>query len=117
MEKTSTTNRNKNNMMVDIELAEPKDEFTTISTEQQQQHKKKKQCTTIKVLKQFAFLLCLTLAFLGVFLIWKNSQLNQFIRDCQATGGQVVGVKFIKTFLRDGILLRCEGLDGDARRG
>jgi hypothetical protein len=54
MEKTSTTNRNKNNknnMMLDIELAEPKDEFTTISTEQQQQHKKKKQCTTIKALK------------------------------------------------------------------
>jgi hypothetical protein len=67
MGKTSTTSRNKNNMMVDIELAKPKDESTTFATKQQQQHKKKKQCTTIKSLKKFAFLLCLDLAFMGSF--------------------------------------------------
>jgi uncharacterized membrane protein YcjF (UPF0283 family) len=115
MGKPSTTSRNKNNMMVDIELAEPKDESTTFATKQQQQHKKKKQCTTIKSLKKFAFLLCLDLAFMGVVLIWKTYQMNEYINDCPATGGQVVVVKVNKTFF--GRPLRCEGLDGDVRRG
>lgn len=117
MEQTSTTNRNKNNMMVDIELAEPKDESTTFATKQQQQHRKERHCTPIKVLKQFALLLCLTLTFMGVVLIWKTYQMNQVIDYCQATGGRVVAVKPNKTFLRDSILLRCEVLDGDFRRG
>jgi hypothetical protein len=102
-------------MMVDIELAEPKDEATTSATEQQQQHKEKSKCTTIKALKKFAFLLLLDLAFMGVVLIWKTYQMNQVIDDCQDTGGQFVVVRVNKTFF--GRPLRCEGLDGDARRG
>jgi hypothetical protein len=75
MEQTSTTNRNKNNMMEDIELAEPKDESTAFSTEQQQQqHKKERHCTPIKVLKKFALLLCLTLAFMGSFSSGKSTR-------------------------------------------
>jgi len=104
MDEKHTTNHKGN--MVDIELAEPEDA-----------QRKKKHYTTKHYLKEIACCVCITLALIGASSVVHNHYQNKWWDDCEAHGGHIVGTKVTETFFSEGRMLRCEGIDDDARRG
>lgn len=98
--------------MVDIELAESKDEPTAApTTKQQQQQRKRQRRAAIKdFLKGLERCVILSLAFLGFLMIVLCFLPNRWWNTCEAAGGHVV------SFVNDNrIYMHCEGLHHDAR--
>jgi len=118
MDQKSSPDRenNKNNTMVDVEIAELKDESTTFTTEEKQRHKKRR-CTTINVLKIFALILCIDLAFLSIVNLVHSHYQNKFLSGCYAAGGRIVGMQVTGTSRLETNGFRCVGVDDDALRG
>jgi hypothetical protein len=64
-----------------------------------------------------AFILGLTLTFLGVVLIAQQHFRNKWWDDCKTHGGHVMGINVAETMFTGSHALKCEGLDDDAPRG